>query len=323
MKIAITGATGFIGRHLARTLSYRGHELILIARGRNGRGRTLHRLHNATFIPLPIDDEDGLEEAFAGCDAVYHCAGIHRESGPQTFQKVHVDGTRAVVEAVRRAQVPHLTLMSFLRARPDCGARFHESKWQAEEIVRASGLNYTILKSGLVYGRGDHLLDHLTRSLLTIRMFALVGWEHQPLRPVAIEDLIRVLEAAPSDARLSRRTLPVLGPHCLPFSDVVCRVARAIDRRVYLFPMPVWFHRLLAFGLERAMRIPFISLAQVRMLAEGIAEPLPGSESLPAELEPQRPFSIDQIRAGLPDLRGLTLAPSPCECGNSLPVRAL
>lgn len=128
MRVAITGGTGFVGRNLAERLP----DAVVVSR-RTG---------------VAIDDVDALTAAFAGCDAVAHCAGINREIGDQTFQRVHVDGTRAVVEAARRAGVRRIVLVSFLRARPDCGSPYHESKWEAEEIVRASGIPHTILKSG-------------------------------------------------------------------------------------------------------------------------------------------------------------------------------
>jgi nucleoside-diphosphate-sugar epimerase len=303
MKIAITGATGFVGRHLARSLSYGGHELVLIARGADGRDRTVRRIHGAQFYPVPVTDEDGLAQVFAGCDAVAHCAGINRETGEQTYCRVHIEGTQAVVNAARRAGVKKIALMSFLRARPDCGSGYHESKWQAEEIVRNSGLDYTILKASVVYGRGDHLLDHLARSIMTIRLFALVGRSDAPVRPVAVEDVVRLFDASLAGGRLSRQTVAVMGPESLPLSSVVRRVAKAVGRRVYVFPAPVWFHKALAWGLERVMTIPLISLAQVRMLAEGIAEPLPGCVLPPEDLAPRRDFTIGQIRAGLPDLR--------------------
>jgi uncharacterized protein YbjT (DUF2867 family) len=301
MKIAITGATGFVGRHLARSLSYQGHQLELIARGVDGRDRTIRRIHGARFHAASVTDEGALAAIFQGCDAVAHCAGINRETGDQTYERIHGAGTQAVVDAARRAGVKRIVLMSFLRARPDCRSGYHESKWRAEEIVRSSGLDYTILKAGVIYGRGDHLLDHLARSIVTAPFFALVGRD-EPVRPVAVEDVVRVFEAA-LEGRLNRRTLTVIGPETLPFSDVVRRVATAAGRRVFVLPAPVWFHKALAWAFERAMTIPLISLAQVRMLAEGIAEPLPGCELPPEELAPRRRFTISQIREGLPDLR--------------------
>src|SRR5215211_1213396 len=119
MRVAITGATGFVGSHLADRLSSEGHESVRVT--------------------ARLDDVEGLQEGFNGCQAVAHCAGINRELGKQTYERVHVEGTRNVIEAARRAGVEKIVLMSFLRARPDCASAYHESKWAAEEIVRESG----------------------------------------------------------------------------------------------------------------------------------------------------------------------------------------
>ncbi len=149
MRVAITGGTGFVGRHLAKRLD--PADTVIVSR-RTG---------------VPIDDVDALTAAFAGCDVVAHCAGINREIGDQTFARVHVDGTRAVVEAARRTGVRRIVMLSFLRARPDCGSAYHETKWAAEELVRRSGIDHTILKAGMIYGSGDHMVDHATRAVRT------------------------------------------------------------------------------------------------------------------------------------------------------------
>src|SRR5215213_6516989 len=171
MNFAITGATGFVGSHLTTRLTGEGHEVVRIAR----------RAHDDAVVQSSLDDVDRLTEAFAGCQAVAHCAGINREIGDQTFARVHVEGTRNVVAAAKNASGEKIVLMSFLRARPDCGSPYHESKWEAEEIVRDSGLDYTVIKAGIVYGRGDHMLDHLSHALYTFPVFGLVGLKEKSI----------------------------------------------------------------------------------------------------------------------------------------------
>ncbi|HWC99017.1 MAG TPA: NAD(P)H-binding protein [Candidatus Sulfopaludibacter sp.] len=166
MRIAITGGTGFVGRHLAAHLVSLGHQPVLIARGRDQR--------HPPAIPVvhtDLSDCAVLTEAFSGCDAIAHCAGINRETGTQTYRRIHVEATRNVIEAAKRAAVPRLLMLSFLRARPDCGSPYHESKFQAEELVRSSGLDFTVLKAGMIYGRGDHMLDHLSHTIFTLPVF--------------------------------------------------------------------------------------------------------------------------------------------------------
>src|ERR1700730_15629178 len=101
------------------------------------------------FVTSDLCDPTVLSEAFAGCDGVAHCAGINREIDSQTYDRVHVEATKNVVAAAQAAGVKKIVLMSFLRARPNCGSPYHESKWAAEEIVRESGLDYTIIQAGV------------------------------------------------------------------------------------------------------------------------------------------------------------------------------
>ena len=304
MKIAITGGTGFVGRHLARRLASEGVEVVIVSRGVDARDSVIRRRQGVRFVSAAVDDRDALERAFAGCDAVAHCAGINREIAEQTYQRVHVDGTAAVIAAAQRTGVRKIVMLSFLRARPRCGSAYHESKFEAEEMVRACGLDYAILKSGMIYGRGDHMLDHLSHSLLTIPIFLAVGIREKPIRPVAVDDLVDVLRAALVDGRLSRETVAVTGAEELMLTDAVRRVARVLRRRVWIVPAPLWIHYALAHVFEWLMRIPLVALAQVRILSEGVVEAAPFADAMPDDLRPHRRFTDEQIRVGLPERLG-------------------
>jgi len=200
-------------------------------------------------------------------------------------------------------------LVSFLRARPACGSVYHESKWEAEEIVRTSGLSYTILKAGVIYGRGDHLLDHLSRALNSFPIFLLVGFgSRRHLRPVSVRDVARVLVATVHDERLSNVTVPVLGPEELSLEQAVKRVATAVEKRPVYLPAPIALHRALAWIFERIMKVPLESAAQVHILAEGIVEPVLAPDRLPDDLLPSTPFSLQSIRDGLPSMQRFTIA---------------
>jgi nucleoside-diphosphate-sugar epimerase len=301
MRVAITGGTGFVGRHLARSLSATGHEVMLIARGLDRRDPSAFEIPRACFFPSDLSDPDRLAQAFSACGAVAHCAGINREISKQTYERVHVQGTRNVVAAALRAGVGKLALLSFLRARPGCGSGYHESKWAAEEIVRNSHLDYTIFKAGVIYGPGDHMLDHLSHALHTFPVFALVGFQDKPVRPLAVEDLVCALEASLIHDRMSRQTLAITGPEELLLGDAVRRVARAAGKHPLFVRAPIFVHGFLAWWMERLMKTPLVSRAQLRILSEGIVEPLPPCNGLPEDLRPRICFTEEQIRKGLPE----------------------
>jgi uncharacterized protein YbjT (DUF2867 family) len=314
VKIAITGGTGFVGRHLTRALLGAGHEVVLLARGRDTRDLSTRSLPGASFLAVGTDSAEELARAFAGCQAVAHCAGINREIGAQTYARVHVEGTRHVVEAARRAGLSKVALLSFIRARPNCGSAYHESKWKAEQIVRSSGLDYTILKAGMTYGRGDHMLDHLSHALHTLPLFATVGFREKTIRPVAVEDVVRILVASLTQGRLSRQSVAVLGPQPMQLSDAVRQLARLLHRRVLIFPLPLFAHRILAWCFERLMTVPLISSAQVFMLSESMEEARPADSvsPLPDDLVPRQLFTDEHIRAHLPEAKGFGLRDFGC-----------
>ncbi len=300
MRIAITGGTGFVGGHVAKRLLQDGHDVVLIARGNRPTDFIVHPNTRATFVSSDLSEAGPLTRDFAGCEAVMHCAGINREIGAQTYQKVHIDATRNVIEAAQKAGVRKIVFMSFLRARPHCGSAYHESKWAAEEMIRSCGLDYSILKSGMVYGRGDHMLDHLSHAFFTFPVLATVGFRQKRIRPVAIEDLVDIAAAALVEGKLPRSTAPVVGAEELLLSEAARRVAKVLGRRILIFPAPVALHYLLARLYEWTMKVPLVARAQVRILAEGVVQASPPCPSLPADLTPKRPFTEQQILDGLP-----------------------
>jgi uncharacterized protein YbjT (DUF2867 family) len=310
MRVGITGGAGFIGGHLAQRLVAEGHEVVLLARGPSGRSTS--RKMGTEFVLSDLSNPTALIEAFKKCDAVAHCAGINREIGEQTYQKVHVEATRNVVKAAREAGVKKILLMSFLRARPDCGSPYHESKWAAEEIVRDSGLNYTIVKAGMVYGRGDHMLGHLSHAVHTFPLFAMVGLKEKRIRPLAIGDLIEAMQAALIDDRLGYKTVAITGAEELQLSEAVHRVARIAGKTIWMFRMPVWFHYVLAGFWELTMKVPLVARAQVRILSEGVVEPALECDKLPEDLLPKHKFTDEQIRSGLPEPGPFTLKDLRC-----------
>lgn len=308
MRVAITGGFGFIGASLAARLVELEHEVVILGR----RSSPLSMPPGMTFVQGGLEEEF-LSRALAGCDACVHSAGINREIGAQTFASVHVGGTANVIASCRKVQVDKLVYLSFLRARPNCGSSYHESKWAAEELVRSSGLDFTVLRPGVVFGKGDHMVDHMVRAFLTFPVFGLIGCDDAVrLRPIALADMVRVIVAALLDAQLSRQTYSVVGPDDVSLAQAARLVAEALGRRPLFVPMPRLFLQIVASAAEATMKNPFLAKAQLAMLAEGLVESQPPFDQVPPEYLPATRFDLTQIRAaianpsayGLKDLLG-------------------
>jgi NADH dehydrogenase len=243
-------------------------------------------------------DEDALTAAFQGCDAVVHCAGINREIGSQTYANVHVRGTRSVVTAAKRAGVKRIALTSYLTARSGTGSGYLDSKWEAEEMIRGSGLEFLVLKAGVIYGRGDQMIGNVSKTVGTFR--AGVGVRNCVVRPVAVQDVVDIIRAFVVDGKLADRSVAVIGPEEMKLSEVARRIAHAMGVRTLVLPVPAWLLRIVAWVAEQIMRVPVIAVAQARLLREG-AEPGPLAELLPDDFAPKTLLTDDVIRAALPD----------------------
>lgn len=313
MHIAVTGVTGFIGRHLTRSLLGAGHSVIGFARGSQTLPPKLNADERFTLSTGTVRTSDGLVEAFEGCDAVAHLAGINFERGAQTFANVHVAGTNNVVEAAERAGVERLLLTSYLRARPNCGSGYLESKWVAEERVRASEIPGCVLKPAAVFGRGDQFLTGVARWLRTIPVVPTVGFRPPLLSPVSVADLVGIATTAVTSERLNGTTLAITGPTKISFKELIQIIGTIVDRRALVIPAPVWSQALAARVIERILSPPLITQSGVRMLSEGMTDPEPKTviDRLPKQFRPETPLDHEQVkdvigstqRYGLRDLR--------------------
>jgi uncharacterized protein YbjT (DUF2867 family) len=119
----------------------------------------------------------------------------------------------------------------------------------------------------------------------------MVGLKEKTIRPLAMEDLVEILQAALVKDRLTRKTVAVTGAEELYLSEAVRRVARVTGNRVRMVRAPLWVHYKLARFWEFTMKVPLVARAQVRILSEGVVEPALSCDPLPNDLVPTRKFT--------------------------------
>ncbi|WP_412069643.1 NAD-dependent epimerase/dehydratase family protein [Rubrivirga sp. IMCC43871] len=272
MHVLLTGATGFVGGHVLAALRDRGHTVRALVRG-DGAG-----------LPDDVETEQGdvtdaasLAGAFDGVDAVVHLVGIidEKPSKGVTFQRIHVGGTRRVVEAAQAAGVTRFVHMSANGARPDGNSAYQRTKWAAEEIVRRADFAHTVIfRPSTLFGDpgpddpefAKRLWETLVRPFPVLPVFGKGDYELQPVHVAACADAMAQAVDRDASAGVS---YCVAGPERIPYREVLARIARGggIAPKPTA-PVPIGLARIGVYTLGRAGLLP-ISPAQFEMLIEG------------------------------------------------------
>lgn len=182
--LAVTGGTGFVGRHLIDLAADQGHRLRALTRkARPARSGVI-------WVEGSLERPDSLARLVEGADAVIHVAGIVNAPDRAGFAVGNIDGTRAVVTAAQAAGVSRFIHVSSLAAREPGLSAYGWSKREAERVVEASDLAWMIVRPTGVYGPGDtELRDMFRMAKLGVALLP----PHGRVSVIAVEDLARLL----------------------------------------------------------------------------------------------------------------------------------
>jgi len=285
MKVLVTGATGFVGQEVLRQLHNAGDTARVLARNPNFRAvRALAAPMGAEVSTGNVLEASSLPPAFAGVDAVIHLVGIISEVGQQTFENVHRRATQNVVAAARQAGVRRFVQMSALGTRPNAAARYHQTKWAAEEIVRASGLDWTIFRPSLIYGPQNHFVNLFARMAKFSPVLPVVGHGRSLMQPVAVEAVGRCFAGALREPKSIGQTYDLCGPERLTMAEILQAIFDASGRKRWIVRVPLGMARIQAAFLEALCptllrRAPPFNRDQLLMLQEdNVGDPRPAAE---------------------------------------------
>ncbi|HUJ18406.1 MAG TPA: complex I NDUFA9 subunit family protein [Nitrospirota bacterium] len=264
--ILVTGGTGFVGSHLIRQMRKQGLHVRALVRNPE-KAKELKDL-KVELIPGDIADREALDDAAAGVERVIHLVGIIQEAHGATFQGVHVEGTRNLLAAAKKAGVRHFLYQSALGTRPGARSEYHKTKWQAEELVRASGIPFTILRPSLIYGSGDQFTLRLAEVIRQSPVLPVIGSGKSKVQPIYIDDVVSCLvKAVTSDASLNE-IYEIGGPEQLTYEEVTVAIAEALGIKRPTIHMPLFLMRPMARVLETVLPKPPLTTEQLIMLQE-------------------------------------------------------
>lgn len=257
--ILVIGATGFVGRALVERLQRSGQRVrvLIPARARP----PASWLGDASQGAYPLDIVRGsfnvpqnLHQAMTGIHTVYHLAGAQWWGRRRDLEQIDLRGTTNVITAARAARIGRLMVLSHLGASPSSGYTLLRIKGQVEEAVKASGLAYTIFRSGIVFGPGDSFVNGIALLLRANPfLFFQPGQGEGLLHPIYIDDLVEALARSLEHLDTVDQVLNIGGPEYITFNEMVRTVMRVTRARRALVPMPPYLLRALSNLVTRFM----------------------------------------------------------------------
>lgn len=230
--IALTGGTGFVGSHAIEAALAAGHQLRALTR------RPQAERAGVTWVEGALDQPDSLTELMRGADAVLHIAGVINAPDREGFVAGNVDGTRAVIEAAQAAGIRRFVQVSSLAAREPQLSLYGWSKAEADKVLLATDLDWTIVRPPAIFGPRDQEM---------LELFKLAKTHVMPLPPaggrmsvIAVGELVRLLVALPASNALSREIVePDDGAaNGWDHRDFARALGTATGRKVLPLPLP-------------------------------------------------------------------------------------
>lgn len=264
MTILVTGGTGYVGTRLVRKLVEQGRDVRLLAR--DGEAARRQFPHGVAFARGDVTQPATLAAALADVETVIHLVAIIRERGGTTFEQINYQGTVHVVEAEKAAGTRRHLQMSALGALRDPAFPYHDTKYRAEQYVRASGLDWTIFRPSIIFGPGDQFFSTLAGLAKLPAPFILPDGGVATFQPVWLEDVVDSFIRALDDPVTIGKTYELGGPEIMPYKEMVTVLMDVTGRRRPMLSLPAALLKPAAFAFDKLLPKPPVTPEQLKML---------------------------------------------------------
>ncbi len=275
MHVLLTGATGFIGRHLCARLLADGHRVTAAVRAPASARRRFPGIHTMAVDLNRMTAAADWAPLLAGVDAVVNCAGILQSRRGQSADAIHARSPAALFDACAAAGIRRVVQISAVSADPAAGTEYALSKKAADDHLRALDLDWVVLRPSLVYGPGSHGGTSTLRGLAGLPwLLPLIGDGGQPFQPIHVDDLAATVARCLTDPALARRTLDPVGPETLTLRQILEATRAWLDlppaRPVRI---PTGVVRLIARAGDAVGRGPITTTALRQLDYGNVADP--------------------------------------------------
>lgn len=268
--ILITGATGYIGRHLVARMVAQGE-----------RPRCLVRDTKRAASILPADQVElvqgdtitpaSLPAAMQGIETIVHAAFItaeRKQSAGNHYEKTNVQGTRNVIQAAKDAGVQRIIEISGLGTRPDKPGTYMEGRYLAEKMLKESGLDWTIIQPSVLFGKDAPFIKGLADLIHSAPVVPLIGGGKILFQPIYVEDVVTViLNVLEEPERTKNKTYTIGGPAYFTFTQVIDALLHTMNKTRMKVAAPLALVRVGAAAMEAVLPKPPITKAAMTLFA--------------------------------------------------------
>lgn len=273
MNVLVTGATGYVGNYVVKALLEAGHVVTAVSRkgakSSTASGKNLGTVTGVKYVVADVGSGSGVLDAVRGCDVIVNLVGIIAQRGEQTFQRVHVDGTRRLIEAAESLGIKRFVQMSALGAAAGAASRYSATKFEAEELLRKSDLEWTIFRPSLIFGVGDDFFGRVLKNLVATPVVPQIGDGLFPFRPVWVGDVAQCFAQALSNPATIGQTYDLVGPKEYTFRQLLDLEMDALGARKPVVPAPIFLMDLAVPLMQILGSLAPITTDQYAMLKAG------------------------------------------------------
>lgn len=285
--ILVTGSTGFIGNNFVRKLDDNSFDYrLLLSPGSTDGG--LPRGKNYDLVMSSMDDSGGLRAAFNQVDFVFHLAGVEQAGLKANLSQFEIRNLETLTEIAKQVGVKRFYYISHLGADKNSAYGLLKAKGLGEEVVKKSGLQYTIFRTSWLFGEGDHFTQSIARLLKSFLGFFFLPGEGQVLlQPLWIDDFVTALLWSMDMPETINQVIEIGGPEQLSYREIAQLVGQALGKNPKFFNISPVQYSFLTQMIENNMKNPPINVYWMDYLAENRTTALDGMSRI-FEINPAR-----------------------------------
>ena len=213
-RIAITGASGFVGKNLRNFLHKNKINVLGVSR------KNFHKHTSEVKITSTNLLEPKLQTKLKNYDVLVHLIGIGRESPKSTFEEINLNLTKNVIKACKNAGIKKIIFISGLGVSKNNQSDYFISKYNAEREIINSGLDYTIFRASYIMGKTDYLTKALSMQMKK-GIISIPGSGKYRLQPIFVLDVAKIILEAILEKKFSKKIIDLVGPQKISFEDFV------------------------------------------------------------------------------------------------------